>query len=140
LAPRGPGEGVGTDLDIGEACGRESVGKGVGIDGVVDVVVVKGGELVAGNAVGGHELASGAQYPSHLGEQAILQFSRWHVMEHGQRHRAGEATVIEGHLGGVGVHDLDVGSGEARCERGRQFVVELDRGEARSLVRRETAR
>ena len=92
-----------------------SVGKGVGIDGVVDVVVVEGGELVAGNAVGGHELASGAQYPSHLGEQAILQFSRWHVMEHGQRHRAGEVTVIERHLTGVGVHDLDVGSCEARC-------------------------
>jgi hypothetical protein len=40
----------------------------------------KAARSLLGYAVGGHELASGAQYPSHFGEQAILQFSRWHMI------------------------------------------------------------
>lgn len=56
----GPTQLIGSDLDRGEAGGDEPRVQRGRVDGVVDIVVVEGGQLGTGDAVGGHEQGTGA--------------------------------------------------------------------------------
>ena len=68
------------------------------------------------------------EHARHLGEQAILERRRRHVVQHRARHGAREAPGRERQVGGVGFHHLDAGARAAR-ERRRERGVLLDAGE-----------
>ena len=89
-------------------------------------------QLVAGQAVAGHQRSAGPQHPGNLGEQPILELVGRHVMQHREARRAGEPGVGIGERRRVAAHDLHRGNvGETVGQHGRQLVVDLDRRQLR---------
>ena len=96
------------------------------------VAIVSGPNLRSLDAVGAAQRGSGAQDAGDLGEETVLEGSGRYVVEHGEADRAGEAVRRKGHIGGVGVHHLHVGSGQAIGQSLGQRRVELHRRQPQS--------
>jgi hypothetical protein len=98
-------------------------------------------QLIAGQAVAGHERAAGPQYPGDLREQSVLKLVRLDVVQHREARSAGEAVVGIWKRRGVAADDLYRRHvREAVRQHGRELVVDLDRGEPRRRLAQHVGR
>src|SRR5690349_4804617 len=95
---------IGGDGDPGEAGGLETGGQRRRVNGNQCVRDVEQAHHPAVRAVHAGKDAAGAEDAADLLEEPVLELDGWHVVEHGEGHRAGKRIVLERQGGAVAAH------------------------------------
>ncbi len=135
-----PTQAVGLHLDISKSDPLEATGQRRGIHGIVDVVDVERGQVLAGNAVTGHEKPSGPQDPKDLCEQSILQLDGRHMVEHCESDRTCESGWFERHGRGITLDNVDICSHQTIGQCARQPGIEFDSGQLDEIAAKQVGR
>ena len=128
------------DLRVTEADRLEPCAELIGRERHEHVVVMAGADDVEVDGIGAEEDPTGSQHAAHLGEDAVLRFGRWDVMQHPEAGGRGEPLTGQTSVRGVAVHDIDVRVRHSRRECRIQIVVELDRRDVRCTLPEEVGR
>ena len=132
-----PAQAVGFHLDVSKSDPVEAIGQRRGINGIVDVVDVERGQVLARDTVTGDEKPSRPQDPKDLCEQSILQFDSRHMVEHCESDRTRESGWFERHGSGITLDNGDIGFRQTIEQCARQFGIEFDSGQLDEITAKE---